>query len=144
MYERDENGNIKVDENGNYKVSEAGMAAYRQKAASRSLASTLNVSTATLRQRVDTSRNALRAAQAKARGNNAALGQYFAAAEKNNGGSGMPPLIRHYGTRIRQAAQNGDVEFLKWAKRLAQMGSAAYSNAAENDWGRIKVRRWRR
>jgi hypothetical protein len=143
MYERDENGNIKVDENGNYKVSEAGMAAYRQKAASRSLATTLNVSTATLRQRVDTSRNALRAAQAKARGNNAALGQYFAAAKKNNGGSGMPPLIRHYGDKIRRAAQEGDVEFLMWARDLAQRGSAVYLRAAEKDYWRIRVRDWR-
>ena len=65
MYERDENGNIKRDENGNYKVSEDGMAAYRSKAATRSLAETYRVSLPTLRKRVDVSRDNLTAARKK-------------------------------------------------------------------------------
>jgi hypothetical protein len=52
----------------------------------------------------------------------------------------MPPLIARHGASIRQAAKNGDVEYLKWAKDLALRGSAVYAKAAENDWGRIRIR----
>lgn len=78
MYERDENGNIKVDENGNYKISEAGMAAYRQKAATRNIGETFDSPTDILRRRVETSRTSGDAARETAFGNRDVLNEYFA------------------------------------------------------------------
>jgi hypothetical protein len=101
----------------------------------------LLVSTRVLRERARTSRADLEAKRATTNATADAMGGFFAQESANNGGDGLPPLLRIHGGDIQNALRNGNTDYLKWAKTKALHNCALYSRAAENDWGRIFVTR---
>jgi hypothetical protein len=135
MYEKDENGNLKVDQHGNYIISERGQDAY-VKELSQPVRNTLLFSTEELRERNKDAKN-LRRKTTKAAMVTPHQIQNFVVSQ-----SDVSPFLQANLNNIKRAIASGDKQKLKNLRSELNRTTLIYMKAIDNDWGNILVSKY--